>query len=170
MASDAKGRTEHVGCDGSVNGSSLSRIDIGPIYDVKRENWDEWSFQGMLHLASQGFAATIDGDNRAGLTSSDPAVMAKYKTTNRELFRRILRMLDLKSICGKEMLLKIRDESGDDADGYGLWEYLRMWANDMTPAEVKQLHLRIRALRCSRVQCNRGQRDRMSGHTRHKFW
>ena len=33
----------------------------------------------------------------------------------------------------------IMDEFGSDRDGYGLLEYLTMWANDLTTAEVKKI-------------------------------
>ena len=38
------------------------------------------------------------------------------------------------------------DEFGSDRDGYGLLEYLTMWANDLTTAEVKKIKRDIAAL------------------------
>ena len=146
MATDPK-RDELVGCDGSVNGST--RTDYGPMFDMKPENWDEWQFLAMLHLDNKGLAPWVDGTNRAEMTSADASIAAKYQVKNRELFRQLLRMMDLKSQDGKEMLLKIRDEFAGDADGHELWEYLRQWACELSSAEVKLLHMDIRALKFS---------------------
>ena len=114
---------------------------------MQPENWDEWQFLAILHLSNKGFEPWIDGTNRADMTSADASIAEKYQVKNRELFRLLLRMMDLKSQDGKEMLLKIRDEFDGDADGHELWEYLRHWACEMSSAEVKLLHIEIRAIK-----------------------
>ena len=58
MAVDPK-RDALVDRDGSS--CVTSKIDYGPHFDMKPENWDEWQFLAMLHLSNKGFAEHIDG-------------------------------------------------------------------------------------------------------------
>ena len=44
------------------------------------------------------------------------------------------------------MRMMIKSDFGNDRDGYGLIEYLTMWANDLTQAEIKRIKRDIAAV------------------------
>jgi len=97
-------------------------------------------------LDAMGLHKWYTGTNRDEAQSADVRVRTRYDEENRRLFHVVLKQLERDSIQAKKMRMMIKSDFGNDRDGYGLIEYLTMWANDLTQAEIKRIKRDIAAV------------------------
>ena len=113
--------------------------DKGPKWACSKATFQEWLWETEPAWDAMGLQKTYTGRNRADSESFDKAVRERYAKSNRKLFRAIIRQLERETIQGKAMRMMIKDEFGADRDGYALLEYITLWANDLTRAELKKI-------------------------------
>ena len=135
--------------DGSGSGRETRRTnrtgsrDKGPTWSCSKGTFQDWLWETEPVWDAMGLHKTYTGQNRADADSSDKVVQARYAKRNRKLFRAIIKQLDRDTIQGKGMRMMIKDEFGADRDGYALLEYITLWANDLTRAELKRIKREI---------------------------
>ena len=132
--------------DGSGSGHETKRTkdvvverERGPKWACSKATFGDWYWESEPVWDAMKLTKTYLGENRDQKDSPDPKVRARYAKGNRKLFRCIIKQLERDNIQAKSMRLMIKDEFGADRDGYALLEYLTLWANDLTTAEVKKL-------------------------------
>jgi len=132
--------------DGSGSGHETKRTnrtdsshDRGPKWACSKATFKEWLWETEPAWDAAGLHKTYTGLNRAEAEHADRRVRERYAKSNRKLFRAIIRQLDRDSIQAKGMRMMIKADFGADRDGYALLEYLNLWANDLTRAELKKI-------------------------------
>ena len=118
--------------------AGASRIKA-PKWNCTKSAFSEWCWESEPVWDAKGMHNTYTGANRSEMDSADEKVREAYRDRNGKLFRVIISQLERDSIAAKTLRGMIMDEFGSDRDGYGLLEYLTMWANDLTTAEVKKI-------------------------------
>ena len=132
--------------DGSGSGRETKGInrtggshDKGPKWACSKPTFQDWLWEMEQVWDAMGLYKTYTGLNRDNAQSTDLRVRHRYAKSNRKLFRSIVRQLERDTIQAKAMRMMIKDDFGGDRDGYALLDYLTLWANDLTTAEVKKI-------------------------------
>lgn len=131
-------------CYASGSGGRLDRmprLSTLPQWECTKESYNKWSWQAQQHISTTGLHDTYWGVNRKDKSCGDVKVESRYERLSRQLFTVLLFMMggtkpDKTQECMSD---RIQNDFGQDRDGYALAQYIHMWANDLTNAEIKLL-------------------------------
>ena len=88
----------------------------------------------------------MSGSNRSKQGSTDESVSRKYKKYNQKLFNHVYGAISTKTTAGKALRLQIKDEFGQERDGYALVDYLKAWAASLSDTEISKIKSKIRGM------------------------
>ena len=107
---------------GGLGVSHALRHDKGPSWDGQKLNWYTWWYEMTVYLKMVSLWGTVSGFDRAQKASTAQEERLAYEDRAMVAFRVLFRsILDTRDE-GMALKMQIRDEFGEETDGYELAE------------------------------------------------